>query len=178
MSSRQRNKKICVICGRPFECRPSRNIVTCGPECRAEYSRRNHTGYKYSPESRVKMSKIRLENPRCADLRQAATRAAQNSPRAGKFVENVHAIDWHLISPDGRHFRFRSLREWLRKNGKKFFDVEPNTRQFDNVFYGLSRVKKSMLGNLPPGQRPGYTYKGWRVIPTEYDMQKNNGLKN
>ena len=113
MSSRQRNKKICVICGRFFECRPSRNT-----------------------------------------------------------------IDWHLISPDGRHFRFRSLREWLRKNGKKFFDVEPNTRQFDNVFYGLSRVKKSMLGNLPTGQRPGYTYKGWRVIPTEYDIQKNNGLKN
>lgn len=40
--------KKCVICGRPFECRPSRNIVTCSQECHAEYSRRNHIGFKYS----------------------------------------------------------------------------------------------------------------------------------
>lgn len=172
-----KNKKICVICGRPFGCPPSRNIVTCSPECRAEYSRRNHIGLKHSQESRDKMSKARLANLRCEELQKKATRAAQDSPKSGKFEENIHAIDWHLIGPDGVHYRFHSLRNWLRENGKQFFGVEPDTRQFNNVVYGLSRVKKSVMGTLPPGQRPGYTYKGWRVIPMDDDVSKNGSGK-
>lgn len=164
--------KTCVICGREFACSPSRNIVTCGPECRAEYSRRNHTGYKHSQESRGKMSKARLKNERCAELQKAATDAAKNSPKSGRFEQNVHATEWHLVSPDGIHYRFRSLRNWLRENGRELFGVEDDTRQFNNVISGLSRVKKSVLGTLPPGQRPGYTYKGWRVIPVEKDQIK------
>lgn len=166
--------KKCVICGRPFECRPSRNIVTCSPECRAEYSRRNHIGLKYSQESRDKMSKSRLANPRCMELQKKATSAAQISPRSGRFEENIHAIDWHLISPDGKHYKFRSLRNWLRDNGKQFFGVSPDTKQFESVVSGLSRVKRSVMGTLPLDQRPGYTYKGWQVIPTERDIEKNN----
>lgn len=164
--------KKCVICGRAFDCSPSRNIVTCGPECRAEYSRRNHTGLKYSKASRDRMSKSRLENPRCKELQEAATKAAKSSPKSGRFEQNVHAIDWHLVSPDGTHYHFHSLRNWLRENGKHLFGVDPDTRQFNNVIYGLSRAKKSVLGTLPPGQRPGYTYKGWKVIPTKDDQKK------
>ena len=166
------NKKICIICGRSFDCPPSRNIVTCSPECRAEHNRQNHTGLKHSKESRDKMSKTRLANPRYKEIQEAATKAAQNSQKAGRFEQNVHAIDWHLVSPDGVHYQFHSLRNWLRQYGKQLFNVDQDTRQFNNVIYGLSRVKKSMLGTLPPGQRPGYTYKGWQVIPTNDD--KNN----
>lgn len=170
MSRREKYKKICVICGKSFECPPSRNIVTCSPECRVEYSRRNHTGFKYSEESKAKIRKARLEHERNKEMQAAATKAAQQSPKAGKFIENVHAIDWHLVSPDGVHYQFHSLRNWLRENGKKFFDVDPDTKQFDNVISGLSRVKKSVMGTLPPGQRPGYRHKGWTVIPTEQDI--------
>lgn len=161
-----------MICGRAFDCSPSRNIVTCGPECRAEYSRRNHTGLKYSKASRDRMSKSRLENPRCKELQEAATKAAKYSPKSGRFEQNIHAIDWHLISPEGVHYHFRSLRNWLRENGKCFFDVEPDTKQFDNVICGLSRAKRSILGTLPANQRPNYTYKGWRVVPTDSDIKK------
>ena len=164
--------KKCVICGRAFKCAPSRNIVTCGSECRAEYTRRNHKGLKHSQESRIKMSKSRLKNKHCKELQEAATRAAKNSPRAGKFEENIHAIDWHLVSPDGVHYQFHSLRNWLRQYGQQYFNVDPDTKEFNNVVYGLSRVKKSMLGTLPTGQRPGYTYKGWKVIPTDSDIKK------
>ena len=118
------------------------------------------------------MSKTRLANPRYKEIQEAATKAAQKSQKAGRFEQNVHAIDWHLVSPDGVHYQFHSLRNWLRQYGKQLFNVDPDTRQFNNVIYGLSRVKKSMLGTLPPGQRPGYTYKGWQVIPTNDD--KNN----
>ena len=118
------------------------------------------------------MSKVRLANEQCKEMQKAATEAAKKSPKSGRFESNVSAIDWHLVSPDGIHYQFHSLRNWLRENGKKFFDVEPDTRQFENVIYGLSRVKKSMMGTLPPGQRPGYTHKGWRVIPTDDDIKK------
>ena len=168
------NKKICIICGQSFKCSPSRNIVTCSPECRAEYSRRNHTGLKHSQETRNKMLKSRLRNERCVEMQKAATEAAKNSPKAGRFEQNVHAKEWHLISPDGEHYKFRSLRNWLRKYGNQFFGVEPDTKQFDNVVSGLSRTKKSVLGTLPPGQRPAYTYKGWKVIPTDDDMNKSS----
>lgn len=36
----------------------------------------------------------------------------------------------------------------------------------------MSMVKRSMLGKIKDGQRPGYSYKGWKVIPTDYDKQK------
>ncbi len=121
------------------------------------------------------MSKARLKNERCKEIQEAATKAAQKSPKAGRFETNVSAIDWHLVSPDGVHYKFHSLRHWLRKNGKQFFGVVPDTKQFDNVVSGLSVVKRAMLGTLTPGQRPGYTYKGWRVIPTDNDLEK---LKN
>ena len=50
------------------------------------------------------MSKTRLANPRYKEIQEAATKAAQNSQKAGRFEQNVHAIDWHLVSPDGVHY--------------------------------------------------------------------------
>ena len=34
-----RNKKICIICGKEFECPPSNKTVTCSNECRKEYAK-------------------------------------------------------------------------------------------------------------------------------------------
>lgn len=161
--------KICVVCGKEFNCPPSRNIVTCGPECRVEYVRIKHTGLKHTPETRRKMSQSRMANEHYKEIQAAGTRAAQNSPKSGRFPTNVNAKLWHLVAPDGTHYRFRSLRNWLREYGKQFFGVDPDTKQFDNVVSGLSRAKRSVLGSLPANQRPGYTYKGWSVIPTDSD---------
>ncbi len=159
--SRQKNKKICVVCGRSFYCSPSRNIVTCGPDCRAEYTRQNHTGIKYNQKTREKMAISRLNNDRYKEMQEAATRAAQNSPKSGKFAENVHAIDWHLISPDGKHYYFHSLSFWLRENCRELFGVEPDSREFDNIRSGLSGVKRAILG----GKYGSSTYKGWQALP-------------
>lgn len=74
------------------------------------------------------------------------------------------------------HYHFHSLYFWLQENSKQLFGVEPDTRQFENIIYGLSRVKKSMLGTLPPGKRPAYTYKGWRVISIDEDLEKKNKM--
>lgn len=164
--------KKCVVCGAEFTCRPSRNIVTCSRECRLIHIGQTHKGLKRSEDSKHKMSDVRRKNPNNLKMQKKATEAAKQSPKSGRFETNRAAVDWHLISPDGEHFYIHSLSFWLRENCNKYFGVEPDSKQFFNVIAGMSRVKRSMLGKLPHGQRPGYTYKGWRVIPTEYDEKE------
>lgn len=105
-----------------------------------------------------------------------ATEAAKKSPKSGRFITNKAAIDWHLVSPEGEHFHIHSLAFWLREN-HEMFGVEPDTREFKNVISGLSRVKRAMLGKIGDGQRPCATYKGWSVIPTDYDLEKLNSKR-
>lgn len=166
----RRHKKICVICGKEFDCRPSRNKVTCSQECKLKYLSQNHKGIAYTPEARAKMSKSRLEHERCKEMQELATEAAKASPSSGRFETNIHAIDWHLVSPGGEHYYFHSLNFWLRENCEKLFGFEPDSREFYNAISGLGRVKRSVMGRLPEGQRPGYSYKGWRVLPTGDDL--------
>ena len=168
-----RNIKKCVVCGKEFYCSPSRNIVTCSRECRLIHLSQIHKGSKRSDESKNKMSIARQKNPRNIEIQQKATEASKKSSKSGRFETNCVAIDWHLVSPDGRHFYIHSLSYWLRENCKEYFGVEPDSKQFFNIISALSRVKRSMLGKIKDGQRPGYSYKGWKVIPTDYDEQKH-----
>ena len=168
----RRNKKICVICRKEFDCAPSANSVTCSPECRAENARRKHTGLRRTEETKRKISKSRGSIDKCKEIQAAATEAAKNSQNSGRFETNVHAIDWHLISPEGKHYYFHSLKYWLRENCKELFGFEPDSKEFTNAVSGISRAKRSVMGKLPEGQRPSYSYKGWRVIPTDDDKYK------
>ncbi len=118
------------------------------------------------------MAKARANLDNAAEIQRKATKAAKESPIAGRFVTNRAAIDWHLVSPDGEHFYIHSLSFWLRENCLKYFGVQPDTKNFYNIISGIERAKKSVMGTLPKGQRPAYTYKGWRVIPTESDEVK------
>ncbi|MFR6747743.1 MAG: hypothetical protein ACLUS5_12425 [Roseburia faecis] len=169
--------KKCVVCGKKFYCESSRNIVTCSRECRLIHLSQTHKGLKRSEESKRRMSEARLKNPRNMEIQRKATEAAKKSPKSGRFETNRAAIDWHLVSPEGEHFYIHSLSFWLRENGNKYFGVEPDTKQFFNIIAGLSRVKRSVLGILPEGQRPGYSYKGWHVIPTDYDKKNKSSIR-
>ena len=164
--------KKCVICGKEFKCRPSRNVVTCSYECRLKHLSNNKKGRKMSDATKQKMRDARLSNPQKDAIQRAATEASKKSPKSGRFITNTSAIDWHLVSPDGRHFYIHSLRHWLRNEGAAEFGVLPDTREYNCVISGLNIVKRSALGLLPPGQRPSSTYKGWRVIPTRADERK------
>ena len=97
-----------------------------------------HTGLpnKWSEESRTR----KAAQGKTANL-ALGTPAAQKSPKSGKFLTNVNAKDWHLISPDGKEFK--------------------------NVSTGLSGAKRAMLGR----NYGCCTYKGWKVIPTEHDIK-------
>lgn len=166
---RPKNKKICIICGKEFFCPPSAKTVTCSNECSREYSRRRMTGRQVPEETRMKISKNQPKKDMTA-LQEMALQAVRQSPKAGRFETNVHAVDWHLISPGGQHYYFHSLQHWLRQHCEEFFGCKADTREFNNVRSGLSGAKRAALGKIING-RGCCTYKGWQVIPTEKDME-------
>lgn len=159
-----RNKKICVICGKMFDCPKSSKTVTCSDQCRIKYAKMRSTGRKFSDETKKKISEKAKER-NMTDLQKIGTEASKNSPNSGRFETNVNAIDWHLISPDGKHYYFHSLMFWLRQNCLELFGCEPDSRDFNNIRAGLCNAKRAMLGK----KYPCSTYKGWQVIPTESD---------
>lgn len=154
----------CVICGKDFKCSPSDKTVTCSKECSRINKIQKHKGKRneWSENSRENLRKLgQTENLR------KGTEAAKKSPNSGRFESNVNAIDWHLISPEGKHYYFHSLNFWLRRNCLELFGVDPDSREFLNVRAGLSGAKRAMVGK----NYGCTTYKGWQVIPTDNDKQ-------
>ncbi len=155
-----KNKKICVVCGKEFNCPPSDKTVTCGKKCSKIQKSKTHQEKRnlWSLESKEKLK----AKGRTANLLRG-TEAALRSPRSGRFETNVNAIDWHLIGPDGKHYYFHSLNHWLRENCRELFGCEPDSREWQNARSGLSGAKRAALGK----KYGSLTYKGWQVIPVK-----------
>ncbi len=168
----RRNERVCVICGERFPASPSSQNVTCSDACKRMYNSRNHKGMKHTEETRKKLSEYWRSSEYMKEVQRKATESAKKSPKAGKFETNVHAVDWHIVSPDGTHYQIHSLNNWLRENCREKFGCEPDSKQFSNVISGFSRAKRSALGKIPESQRPCLTYKGWQVIPTPADFKE------
>ena len=98
----------------------------------------------------------------------------KKSPKVGRFITNMNAIDWHLISPEGKEYEFHSLLLWMRENGEKLFGCKPDSREYRNACSGLSGAKRAMLG----GSYGCCTYKGWKVIPTDDDIKRKEAKTN
>ncbi len=49
-----------------------------------------------------------------ARTQPAATAAAKQSPAAGRGPDNVHALDWVLVSPSGERHQVRNLYDFVR----------------------------------------------------------------
>lgn len=173
-------EKECIICQKKFKCSPSDKKVTCSAECRKAYaSIRNRKRGPHSEETKRKISES-AKGRDLSEIRKLAIAAAAKSPKSGRFVTNVNAIDWHLISPEGVEYKFHSLHHWLRENGKRLFGCDPDTREFNNVRSGLEGAKRAAQGK----NYGSLTYKGWRSIPVEQNesnkteevllTQKNN----
>lgn len=159
-------QKICKICGASFNSSPSDKKVTCSDACRRKYAVIRSTGRRKNAAEKHKISSA-AKGRDMSTLQKLGTAAALKSPKSGRFETNVNAVDWHLISPDGKHYQFHSLMHWLRENGKELFGCEPDTREFNNVRSGLCNAKQSTLG----GTYRCTTYKGWQVLPTDQDKE-------
>lgn len=159
-----RNRKICVICGKEFECPPSDKTVTCSQECRKKYAAIRATGRKLSDSAKQKISN-KAKGRDMTELQKLGTSAAMNSPVSGRFETNRNCKDWHLVSPGGKHYYFHSLNYWLRENCRELFGCEPDSQEFKNIRSGLAGAKRAMMGK----KYPCCTHKDWQVIPTEDD---------
>ena len=80
------------------------------------------------------------------------------SPRGGRFETNSCAAEWHIISPDGKEYRFRNMRNFVREN-HDLFGVDGTDEECQAILTRFSslrhnmriRKQKSCLG-------------GWRII--------------
>lgn len=161
-----RNQKKCVICGELFYSPPSAKTVTCSPECRAERTRRQHLGTKHSETAKAKIA-LKAKDRDMSMLITMGVEAALKSPKSGRFITNINAKDWCLISPDGKEYKVHSLSFWLRENCWELFGCEPDSREFHNIRSGLAGAKRAVQGK----KYPCCTYKGWQVLPTKDDKE-------
>lgn len=163
----RRNYKKCVICGKEFYAPPSSKKITCSKECSAINKSRTHIGKsnQWNPVSRQKLS----ERGKTSNL-QLGTIAAKKSQKSGRFETNINAKDWHLISPEGKHYYFHSLNHWMRDNCVELFSFEPDSKAYANALTGLCGAKRAVLGK----NYNTCTYKGWQVIPTKDDYEVRN----
>lgn len=154
-----RNKKICVVCGRKFDSPPSDKTATCSKECRKEYAKQRRIGKPLSEDIRKKIS----DNAKGRDLSKLqprAVEAAKKSPKAGRFETNVNAIDWHVVSPEGKHYKFRNLRYWVRDNCS-LFGLDSTEENAHKIAAGLQHAKSGELGKEYANTS---MYMGWRII--------------
>lgn len=157
----------CVVCGKPFECYPSDNTVTCSKACRKERQRRIQTGksIKWGKSARKKWS----ERGQTDNLRMG-TAAAQKSPIAGRYVTNQEAKIWILVDPVGQEYVVRNLRLWAREH-TELFGKPPGDRSSDQIAAGFRAIAQTLKGNRgAPGKRSGsLTYKNWTLkgLPEE-----------
>jgi len=151
----------CVICGKPFDCYPSDNRVTCSKDCRRERQRRIQTGKanKWGEASRRKLS----ERGQTDNLKLGVL-AVKRSPIAGRFETNQEAKIWILVDPSGREYVVRNLRLWAREH-TDLFDKPPGDKSADQIAGGFSAIAQTLAGNRgAPGKRSGaMTYYGWRL---------------
>lgn len=166
-----KNMKICIECGKSFPCPPSSKKVTCSTECRKIHARKRQTGKKRTEETKKNIS-ASSKGRDMSKLHDIALEATKRSPKTGRFESNVNAMYWHLISPEGKHYMFKSLNFWLRKHCREFFNCEPDSKEYKSACSGLAGAKRAAIGRTGKSQKLCDTYKGWRVLPTDSDREK------
>lgn len=146
----RQNYAICPICGKKFKKSPSDiSTHTCGSaECKKAFR-----SFRTPPERIL-----------------PAHEKIKTNPNTGHFETHHGAVEWHLMSPERKEYRFKNLVLWIEENedllpmstrtGKKVsnrtFFREMQRLKSDNEKYTHSRDD----------------YHGWRVIK---DFGKEDG---
>ena len=157
----------CVVCGKGFKCSPSDKTVTCSKECSRINKPRTHKGKsnQWSEESRRRLS----ERGKTANLKKG-TEAALKSPRAGRYETNINAKEWHIVSPEGKHFRFKNLCNWARNNCG-LFGMDATEESAVRIEKGLQHAKAGELGKEYANTN---MYKGWKVVTEPVTCKKKD----
>lgn len=151
----------CVICGKPFDCYPSDNRVTCSKDCWRERQRRIVTArpVQWGSGARAKASaRGQTENLKLGSA------AAQASPKSGRFETNQGAKIWTLVDPAGNEIVVRNLLMWARGH-TELFGKPPGDKSAAQISSGLKAIAQTLAGKRgAPGQaRAALTYLGWTL---------------
>ena len=163
-----KNQKICVVCGRPFDCPPSSKKITCSAECSRIRKSQSHAGKRnqWSDESRDKL-RVRGQTQNL----QLGTDAAKKSPKSGRFETNINAKVWKLTNPEGKVYICKNPTLWCRDHCDLFgFDATEHNAKI--IRSGLTNAKRGAQGK-PTAQT--CTYKGWRAedgAKEDYDLYR------
>lgn len=159
--------RTCVICGKPFDCYPSDNRVTCSKDCRRERQRRVVLKHpvQWGPEARARAS----ARGYTGNLKMGLA-AVKASPKAGRFETNQEAKIWTLIDPVGGEIKVRNLLLWARKNTERF-GKPPGDRSAKQIADGFKAIAQTMRGKRGASGKPrgAMTYFGWtlKCVPEE-----------
>lgn len=108
-------------------------------------------------------------------LRSMARTGKGTSEPTKEKIADQNCIKWHLVSPEGKHYKFYNLKEWARNNCE-LFGFPQNSKNADKIAAGISQAKGAVLGT---NSCPVTTYKGWRVMieygPSEICKLYKNG---
>lgn len=163
-----KNKKICVVCGRPFDCPPSSKKITCSAECSRIRKSQTHMGKRnqWSDESRDNL-RVRGQTQNL----QLGTDAAKKSPKSGRFETNINAKIWKLTSPEGKVYICKNLTLWCRNNCA-LFGFDSTEQNAHRIRAGLTNAKRGAQGKQTVQT---CTYKGWKaedITESDYDLHR------
>lgn len=157
----------CVICGKPFDCYPSDNRVTCSKDCRRERQRQiaRQRPAQWGQEARSRASaRGQTENLKLG------TEASKKSPKSGRFETNQEAKVWTLIDPAGNEIVVRNLLLWARGNTDRF-GKPPGDKSAKQIAAGIKAIAQTLAGKrgVPGKPRGALTYFGWTLkkLPEE-----------
>lgn len=128
---------------------------------------RRHNSSAPAATTRAPRRDIGSKKPQCAPKNKAgqiaATEAAQQSPIAGKFETNVHAVDWMLVSPDGTEYRFKNLYEFVRQNPHLFAQADTMWKRRGGGRGTGGEYCNATAGILNIKGKKAKTWKGWTL---------------
>ena len=148
--------RLCAVCSNPFECPPSDKTVTCSKKCSRIHKSRTHKG-KHNKWN--KTARKLLSNKGVTDNLKKGSIAAQNSPNSGRFATNVNAKEWVLVSPSGKIYKVRNLKNWARNNCH-LFDKETSEESATQIASGIRAIKQVLNGNR---KDTSPQYMGWTL---------------
>lgn len=170
-------KRICRMCGNEFEgSGHQRYCSTCKPKADKAQRDRDINRIKNNIEEHTCVicgktffayTNPATCSPECTSQYRRLNRTGKKiDDRTKKKIGDKNCIEWHLISPEGKHFEFENLSKWAAENCD-LFGFESNPKNATRISCGIAQAKMATMGlkNSP------VTYKEWQVViiygPTE-----------
>lgn len=163
--------KMCQKCGKEYSGSPhSRYCVDCKNAIISEQRKKDLQRIK---SRRLEMScvicgKKFISYQKKATCSRNCEMKLKSDLKQGHEVEKTtkgkiaakNSYQWHLVSPEGKHYKFKNLTQWVRENSE-LFGFEKSEQNAKKIVSGITQAKSGKIV---------CTYKDWQVIddPSEY----------